>query len=243
MFVKVDYLGFFPLGDDIAISSVHFMKCPWRSLNGTIIPIGKKNVVSPLSCSLFCAVENDEAVFFFASEYGYAHYHVYVPNEKSKIRLEKKYAKVIEELKTIFRGFSYERIVEFMADKYLPSEGKAFLSEDGMRRAVVSIGEDKTIVAGIERLHIHDTDEMHYGTLPGYWLDEAPCISFYDSVERAIEDLGLKPPKWKGLISSSDRAHEETDYLMSNPSFMEGYKEAKEQDRSTYEEIDLDDER
>ncbi len=46
------------------------------------------------------------------------------------------------------------------------------------------------------------------------------------------------------MISESDyNALMETVYLMSNPSFMEGYKEAKEQDRSTYEEIDLDDER
>ena len=45
------------------------------------------------------------------------------------------------------------------------------------------------------------------------------------------------------MISESDyNALMETVYLMSNPSFMEGYKEAKEQDRSTYEKIDLDDE-
>ena len=45
------------------------------------------------------------------------------------------------------------------------------------------------------------------------------------------------------MISESDyNALMETVYLMSNPSFMEGYKEAKKQDRSTYEKIDLDDE-
>ena len=43
------------------------------------------------------------------------------------------------------------------------------------------------------------------------------------------------------MISESDyKALMETVYLMSNPSFMEGYKEAKEQDRSTYEKLDLD---
>ena len=43
------------------------------------------------------------------------------------------------------------------------------------------------------------------------------------------------------MISESDyNALMETFYLMSNPSFMEGYKEAKEQDRSTYEKLDLD---
>lgn len=43
------------------------------------------------------------------------------------------------------------------------------------------------------------------------------------------------------LISESDyNALLETVYLMSNPSFMQGYKEAKEQDRSTYEKLDLD---
>ena len=43
------------------------------------------------------------------------------------------------------------------------------------------------------------------------------------------------------MISESDyNALMETVYLMSNPSFMEGYKEAKEQDRSTYEKLDLE---
>ena len=45
------------------------------------------------------------------------------------------------------------------------------------------------------------------------------------------------------LLSESDyNALMETVYLMSNPAFMEGYKEAKEQDRSTYEKLDLDEE-
>ena len=45
------------------------------------------------------------------------------------------------------------------------------------------------------------------------------------------------------MISESDyNALMETVYLMSNPSFMEGYKEAKEQDRSTYEKLNLDEE-
>lgn len=41
------------------------------------------------------------------------------------------------------------------------------------------------------------------------------------------------------LISETDyKVLTETVSLMSNNSFMEGYKEAKEQDRSTYEELD-----
>ena len=45
------------------------------------------------------------------------------------------------------------------------------------------------------------------------------------------------------LISEADyNALVETVYLMSNPAFMEGYKEAKAQDRSTYEHLDLDEE-
>ena len=45
------------------------------------------------------------------------------------------------------------------------------------------------------------------------------------------------------LLSESDyNALMETVYLMSNSAFMEGYKEAKEQDRSTYEKLDLDEE-
>lgn len=43
------------------------------------------------------------------------------------------------------------------------------------------------------------------------------------------------------MISESDyNALMETVYLMSNPAFMEGYKEAKEQNRSTYEKLNLD---
>ncbi len=45
------------------------------------------------------------------------------------------------------------------------------------------------------------------------------------------------------MISESDyNALMETVYLMSNPAFMEGYKEAKEQNRSTYEKLNLDEE-
>ena len=43
------------------------------------------------------------------------------------------------------------------------------------------------------------------------------------------------------MISESDyNALMETVYLMSNPAFMEGYKEANEQNRSTYEKLNLD---
>ena len=45
------------------------------------------------------------------------------------------------------------------------------------------------------------------------------------------------------LISESDyNALIETVYLMSNPAFMKGFLEAKEQDRSTYESLNLDEE-
>ena len=45
------------------------------------------------------------------------------------------------------------------------------------------------------------------------------------------------------MISESDyNALIETVYLMSNPAFMAGYREANEQDRSTYERLDLDEE-
>lgn len=45
------------------------------------------------------------------------------------------------------------------------------------------------------------------------------------------------------LISESDyNALVETVYLMSNPAFMKGFLEAKEQDRSTYESLNLDEE-
>jgi len=45
------------------------------------------------------------------------------------------------------------------------------------------------------------------------------------------------------LISESDyNALIESVNLMSSPSFMEGYKKTKLQDRSTYEKLDLDEE-
>ena len=45
------------------------------------------------------------------------------------------------------------------------------------------------------------------------------------------------------MISESDyNALMETVYLMSIPAFMEGYQEAKKQDRSTYEKLNLDEE-
>ncbi|MBQ7250540.1 MAG: type II toxin-antitoxin system Phd/YefM family antitoxin [Bacilli bacterium] len=45
------------------------------------------------------------------------------------------------------------------------------------------------------------------------------------------------------MISESDyNALMETVYLMSNPAFMEGYQEAKKQDRSTYEKLNLGEE-
>ena len=45
------------------------------------------------------------------------------------------------------------------------------------------------------------------------------------------------------MISESDyNSLMETVFLMSNPSFMKGYSEAKKQDRSTFEELNLDEE-
>lgn len=158
MIVKVNYLGFFPLGDEVTITSVHFLKCPWKSINGLVIPIGKKKVVSPIFCYLCCAVENDEAVFFFAFEYGLAHYHIYVPSEKSKSRLERRFSKAIKELKALYRGFSYNRIVEFMRDKYLHGD-KVFMSKDGKRRAVITLKKDSKIAVLFERLNIYSPEE------------------------------------------------------------------------------------
>ena len=198
MIVKVNYLGFFPLGDEATISSVHFLKCPWKSINGLVIPIGKKKVVSPIFCYLFCAVENDEAVFFFAFEYGLAHYHIYIPNDKSKSRLERRFSTAIKELKTLYRGFSYNRIVEFMRDKYLHGD-KAFISEDGKRRAVITLKEDSSVEVVFERLNIYSPEETIHASFPGCWLEEGPHTSCYDSMDRAINDLGLNSPKWEEL--------------------------------------------
>ena len=45
------------------------------------------------------------------------------------------------------------------------------------------------------------------------------------------------------MMSEADyNAMMETVYLMSNPAFMEGFNEAKKQDRSTFEKLNLDEE-
>lgn len=45
------------------------------------------------------------------------------------------------------------------------------------------------------------------------------------------------------MISEADyNALMETVFLMSNPAFMKGYNEAKKQDRSTFEKLNLDEE-
>ena len=45
------------------------------------------------------------------------------------------------------------------------------------------------------------------------------------------------------MVSESDyNALMETVFLMSNPAFMEGFNEAKKQDRSTFEKLNLDEE-
>ena len=47
MFVKVDYLGFYPLGSDIEFNSIKIMKSEWHTYEKRVFTYGKKNVVRP----------------------------------------------------------------------------------------------------------------------------------------------------------------------------------------------------
>ena len=93
MFCKVEYLGFYPLGDEVEIGGIKIMQSEWSEHRGFLIPYGKKNVVDP-SFSQVCYVQKDgETLFFVAIEYGLGHYHIFKATDKDNLRLSRKIAK------------------------------------------------------------------------------------------------------------------------------------------------------
>ena len=68
MFVAVKYFGFYLLGSDVELNGVKIMQEYWNEYNKFIIPIGKKNVVSPFMQQVFYVISKDKIVFFVAIE-------------------------------------------------------------------------------------------------------------------------------------------------------------------------------
>ena len=90
MLVKVEYLGFYPLGDDVELYNVSIMKLEWNVYNKAAFVYGRKNVVSPFFGQLYYVKSNEGFVFFVAVEYGLGHYHIFKTDEKTNIKLSAK---------------------------------------------------------------------------------------------------------------------------------------------------------
>lgn len=89
MFVKVKYFGYFPLGSDIKINNIEFMKSEWNVYKKHPIVYGKKYITSPFLQELFYVTSNGNTVFFVAIEWGIGHYHIFTVNQRQNRRLSK----------------------------------------------------------------------------------------------------------------------------------------------------------
>ncbi len=90
MFVKVNYLGFYPLGSDVKINDIEIMKSKWNVYKKPTITYGKKNVASPFLQDLYYVVSKGKAIFFVAVEWGLGHYHIFTASEKHNKKLSNK---------------------------------------------------------------------------------------------------------------------------------------------------------
>ena len=90
MLVKVEYLGFYPLGSDMKLDNVSIMKSQWHLYNKVAFTYGKKRVVSPFFQQLFFVNSKESMVFFVAVEYGLGHYHIFKTGEKTNQKLSLK---------------------------------------------------------------------------------------------------------------------------------------------------------
>ena len=88
--VKVEYLGFYPLGADVELYNVPIMKSEWNTYNKPAFPYGKKNMVSPFLGQLYYVKSNEGFVFFVAIEQGLGHYHIFRTDEKTNTKLSSK---------------------------------------------------------------------------------------------------------------------------------------------------------
>ena len=87
MFVKVKYLGFYPLGSEIKVHNIPIMQGTWNVFNKPVITYGKKSVVSPIFEHLYYVTHKNSTVFFVAVEYGLGHYHIFYTDEKTNAKL------------------------------------------------------------------------------------------------------------------------------------------------------------
>lgn len=90
MLVKVEYLGFYPLGSDMELNNVPIMKADWNLYKKAAFTYGKKNAVSPFLEHLYYVKTNENTVFFVAVEYGLGHYHIFKTDEKTNQKLSAK---------------------------------------------------------------------------------------------------------------------------------------------------------
>ena len=89
MFVKVSYLGFYPLGSDIEINNIKIMQLDWNEYKKPVLIYGKKNVINPFYSQLFYVISKTNIAFFTAHEYGLGHYHIFSVSDKSSDKLSK----------------------------------------------------------------------------------------------------------------------------------------------------------
>jgi hypothetical protein len=94
VFCKVEYLGFYPLGDEVEINGIKIMQSEWTAYRELLIPYGKKNVVNPAFGKVYYVQKDGATVFFVAIEYGLGHYHVFKSTDKDNCKLSKKITKV-----------------------------------------------------------------------------------------------------------------------------------------------------
>ncbi|MBR3843128.1 MAG: hypothetical protein IKM38_07675 [Christensenellaceae bacterium] len=87
MFVKTEYVGFYPLGSDVKINNIEIMKSKWHVYQKPVITYGKKKTASPLLKDLFYVVSKGHIQFFVAVEWGLGHYHIFTVNEKQSRKL------------------------------------------------------------------------------------------------------------------------------------------------------------
>ena len=90
MFCKVEYFGFYPLGDEVEIDGIKIMQGEWIAYRGLLIPYGKKNVVNPALRQVYYVQKDGATVFFVAVEYGLSHYHVFKTTDHDNRRLARK---------------------------------------------------------------------------------------------------------------------------------------------------------
>ena len=90
MFVKVSYLGAYPLGADVELNGVKIMQSDWNEYRKPVFMYGKKAVISPFFLQMFYITQEAKTIFFAAHEYRLGHYHIFTVGESANEKLSKK---------------------------------------------------------------------------------------------------------------------------------------------------------